>query len=140
MFQSYRTVLWTAVLALTTVLSGCSSRDREEQQKGAVPAEKSVQEMPGKHADHASHKDHERVEASPTGIPAGLAELSPKDRIAAEKQRVCPVSGDVLGEQGKPYKATVKGQAVFLCCQACEKQLLAHPDKYLTKSHSAKPK
>jgi hypothetical protein len=45
-----------------------------------------------------------------------LAELSASDRAAAEKQRVCPVSGDVLGATGKPYKVTVKGQTVFLCC------------------------
>ena len=73
-------------------------------------------------------------------VPEGLAELSADDRAAAEKQRVCPVSGDVLGTQGKPYKVTVKGQIVFLCCPACEKQLLKNPDKYLAKMQADKPK
>jgi YHS domain-containing protein len=65
--------------------------------------------------------------------------LSDADRTAAEKQRVCPVSGDVLGAQGKPYKVTVKGQTVFLCCPACEEQLQKNPDEYLAKMKAGKP-
>jgi hypothetical protein len=140
MFPSYRIVFGTAALVAIGILSGCSSRVPNEQQKATAPAQKTVQEVPSKQADHASHEGHEQVETAPASLPAGLAELSAEDRAVAEKQRVCPVSGDVLGAHDKPYKVTVKGQIVFLCCSACEKQLLANPDKYLAKLHSDKPK
>jgi hypothetical protein len=65
--------------------------------------------------------------------PKGLAELSPEDRAAAEAQRVCPVSGELLGEMGKPVKITVKGRTVFLCCSGCEDEIQKNPDKYLAK-------
>jgi YHS domain-containing protein len=43
------------------------------------------------------------------------------------------VSGEPLGSMGKPYKVTVKGRTFFLCCEGCEAELQAHPDKYLKK-------
>lgn len=49
----------------------------------------------------------------------------------AEKQKVCPVSGQSLGAMGKPYKVTVNGQEVFLCCQGCEEEIQGNPEKYL---------
>jgi hypothetical protein len=63
--------------------------------------------------------------------PAGLAELSPQDREHALKQKVCPVSGYVLGEMGAPIKLTVKGHDVFICCPSCEEPLMEDPDQYL---------
>jgi YHS domain-containing protein len=73
-------------------------------------------------------------------MPKGLAELSADDRAAAEKQRVCPVSGAVLGTMDKPYKVTVQGQTVFLCCPGCEKELLKDPEKYLAKIKAGESK
>jgi YHS domain-containing protein len=70
------------------------------------------------------------VEGSGT---SGLAELSDADRKLAEKQKVCPVTGKLLGSMGTPYKVTVKGRVVFLCCDGCEETLKADPDKYLKK-------
>jgi YHS domain-containing protein len=63
----------------------------------------------------------------------GLAKLSPADRALAEKQKVCPVSGERLGAMDKPVKITVKGQTVFLCCAGCEETIRKNPDKYLAK-------
>jgi len=122
MFQSYRIASWMVVLGLAVIVSGCSSQAPQEKQKATTPAEKSAQEKP-----------------APPGVPAGLTELSADDRAAAEKQRVCPVSGEVLGAMGKPYKVSIKGQTVFLCCPACEKELLENPDKYLAKMQAGKP-
>jgi YHS domain-containing protein len=142
MFQSYRIASWVVALGLAVIVSGCSSQAPQEKQKATMPAEKSAQvepAAPGEHAGHATHEGHQRTEATPAGVPEGLAELSADDRAAAEKQRVCPVSGDVLGAQGKPYKVTVKGQTVFLCCPDCEKQLKKNPDKYLAKMKVNKP-
>lgn len=63
----------------------------------------------------------------------GLAELSAADRAAAQSQRVCPVSGQLLGSMGKPPKITVEGNDVFLCCAGCEGQVRNDPSKYLAK-------
>ncbi|NUQ62164.1 MAG: hypothetical protein HUU20_06735 [Pirellulales bacterium] len=76
--------------------------------------------------------------AGPAGEPndevrQALAKLSAEDRAIAEKQKVCPVSGEPLGSMGTPYKVTVKGRDVFLCCDGCEEEIKAHPDKYLAK-------
>jgi YHS domain-containing protein len=69
----------------------------------------------------------------PDKLPAGLAELSEADRALALKQKVCPVSGELLGSMGKPFKVTVKGQTFFLCCDGCQDDLKKDPDKYLAK-------
>jgi hypothetical protein len=142
MFQSYRIASWVAALGLAVIVSGCSSQAPQEKQKATPPTEKSAQENPagpGEHTSHATHEGNEHAAVAPAGVPEGLAELSADDRAAAEKQRVCPVSGEVLGAMGKPYKVTVKGQTVFLCCPACEKPLRKDPDKYLAKIKAGKP-
>ena len=142
MFQSYRIVAWVVALGLAVIVNGCSSQVPQEKQKATTPTEKSAQEKPagqGDQAGHAAHEGHEQAGTAPVSVPDGLAELSAADRAAAEKQLVCPVSGDVLGTMDKPYKVSVKGQTVFLCCPACEKELLKNPDKYLAKMKTSKP-
>lgn len=84
----------------------------------------------------SAKKSAEAVQA----MPKGLAELSPSDRALAEKQKICPVSGEALGGMGKPYKTTIKGKTVFLCCDACEEELKKNPDKYLAKLAAAEKK
>ena len=64
---------------------------------------------------------------------AALAKLSPEDRQLAERQKVCPVSGQPLGAMGTPYKVTVEGREVLLCCPGCEEAIAKEPDKYLAK-------
>jgi YHS domain-containing protein len=51
----------------------------------------------------------------------------------AEKQEVCPVSGEPLGSMGSPYKVTIQGQEVVLCCPGCETKIKNNPEKYLAK-------
>ena len=62
-----------------------------------------------------------------------LAKLPEADRLAAEKQHMCPVSGEMLGTMGIPLKVAVKGQDVWLCCEGCKDKLLANPDEFLAK-------
>ena len=53
-------------------------------------------------------------------IPAamkGIALLKPSDQAAALAQRKCPVTGDLLGSEGKPLKVRVRGRTVFVCCR-----------------------
>ena len=64
---------------------------------------------------------------------AQLAKLSPEDAASAEKQHVCPVSGEMLGLMGPPVKVDVQGTQVWICCDDCREQLLAEPEQYLAK-------
>jgi|SRR5215469_433537 len=43
----------------------------------------------------------------------------------------CPVSGDKLGEMGKPYVFVYQGQEVKLCCPDCKKDFDKDPTKYI---------
>lgn len=49
----------------------------------------------------------------------------------------CPVSGDKLGEMGKPYVFVYQGQEVKLCCSNCKKDFDKDPAKYLKKIQEA---
>jgi YHS domain-containing protein len=110
-------------VALTVAIwAGCSPPAGPEKAKDAATAE--GEKTPAATAPNADAQ---------AGTPEGLAELSPEDRAAAEKQRVCPVTGEVLGSMGKPYKISVKGQTVFLCCSGCEEEIRNDPDKFLAK-------
>ncbi len=52
----------------------------------------------------------------------------------------CPVSGEKLGEMGKPVVFTYKGQEVKLCCPSCKKDFDKDPEKYITKIRAADKK
>jgi len=54
-----------------------------------------------------------------------------------DKLTTCPVSGDKLGEMGKPYVLVYQGQEVKLCCSGCKKDFEKDPAKYLKKIRAA---
>jgi hypothetical protein len=89
-----------------------------------APPQKSAPATP--QADNSDTTD-------PAKIKANLASLSTEDRALAEKQKICPVSGEELGGMGPPKKIHVAGHDVFICCLGCEKELTSEPDKYLAK-------
>jgi len=43
----------------------------------------------------------------------------------------CPVSGEKLGEMGKPLVFTYQDQEVKLCCKSCKKDFDKDPEKYI---------
>lgn len=45
--------------------------------------------------------------------------------------QTCVVSGEKLGEMGKPYVFTYKGTEVRLCCEHCKAKFDKDPAKYL---------
>jgi len=45
--------------------------------------------------------------------------------------KTCPVSGEKLGEMGKPLTFGYKGQEVKLCCKSCKKDFDKDPAKYI---------
>jgi YHS domain-containing protein len=52
----------------------------------------------------------------------------------------CPVSGDKLGEMGKPLIFTYQDQEVKLCCKGCKKDFDKDPAQYLAKIRAADKK
>jgi Cu(I)/Ag(I) efflux system membrane fusion protein len=68
---------------------------------------------------------------------ADLAQLPPEDRKAAEAQKICPISGELLGSMGVPVKMQLQGRTVFLCCQGCEESANKDPAGTLKKLDEA---
>ena len=54
-----------------------------------------------------------------------------------DKMTTCPVSGDKLGEMGKPYVFEYKGREVKLCCPDCKKDFDKDPAKFMKKVEAA---
>ncbi len=102
-------------------LSGCGSPTQPSPASSNSPA-------------HTNH-DHDHSGHDMEKMKAELAKLSPEDAAAAERQHVCPVSGEMLGTMGAPLKVAVNGQQVWICCDACKKALLENPDEHLAKLH-----
>jgi hypothetical protein len=112
------------VLSIVAFVVGCS----QEAPAKKEPAKPAATTPAKPEATKTSAATEKKADALP-----GLAELSPADRTLAEKQKICPVSDELLGEHGKPIKITVKGEVVFLCCAACEDPIKKDPDKFLAK-------
>jgi uncharacterized protein (TIGR03000 family) len=67
-----------------------------------------------------------------TEATTNLAKLAPEDCKEAEAQQFCAVQNGIrLGSMGLPYKATVNGETVFLCCEGCADKARADPAKTL---------
>ena len=65
------------------------------------------------------------------------ADDSTKPAPKPDKMTTCPVSGDKLGEMGKPYVFEYKGHEVKLCCPDCKKDFQKDPAKYMKKIEAA---
>ena len=53
------------------------------------------------------------------------------DRDGIVRQRICPVSGDVLGGKGPVVKLLIGEYPIYLCCKDCIEAVKQAPDKYL---------
>lgn len=60
-----------------------------------------------------------------------------KEPPKPDKMTTCPVSGDKLGEMGKPFIFEYKGREVKLCCKDCKKDFDKEPAKYMKKIEAA---
>ena len=127
MSKHYFTFFATAAL-LSFSIWGCSEKSSQTAVKNEATKEDHSEH------DHSKHKDHESVISKDNAeVTAAMAKLSAEDRTLAEKQKICPVSGEELGSMGAPIKVDVKGKPVFICCEGCKEELLAKPDEYLAK-------
>lgn len=126
---------------------GCSKQEAPAPAPPAVVEEETVEEVevpavqteaPAAETPAAEAPAAEASAADSAAVTDAMAGLSEADRAAALAQKVCPVSGEPLGEMGPPVKVTVKGRDVYLCCENCRKELEAKPDEYLAKLDAAK--
>jgi hypothetical protein len=77
-----------------------------------------------------------------TGADAALTEeeiaqikkLPESDQALALLQKLCPISGEHLGEMGVPVKVTAGGQSAFLCCKGCMDDFNKDPEGTLAKA------
>lgn len=73
------------------------------------------------------------------GPLAGLA-ADPKTEIKPYTLKFCVVSGDKLGEMGKPYVFTNGNREIKFCCKSCLKDFNKDPGKYIKKIEEAEAK
>src|SRR4051812_6368603 len=125
----------SAILACTLTIGivGCKPKPLAEPKSEPKATEGPVLAPPQKPTAPPNPQAGSGNTTDPAKIKASLALLSTEDRALAEKQKICPVSGEPLGAMGAPKKISVAGHDVFICCQGCEKELTSKPDKYLAK-------
>ena len=125
----------SAILACTLMIGvvGCKPKPVAAPKAEPKASEGPLLAPPQKPSAPATPQADSGDTTDPAKIKASLASLSTEDRALAEKQKICPVSGEPLGGMGAPKKISVAGHDVFICCQGCEKELTSEPDKYLAK-------
>ena len=121
-------------------LMGCGARSTptatpKNPQTSTTKTQDDADGHHGGHGDHSGHGDHASHEGhgDMAKMKEGLAKLSEADRASAEKQHICPVTGEMLGTMGQPIKLTVNDHDVWICCDGCRKSIESNPDKYLAK-------
>ncbi|HET9376239.1 MAG TPA: YHS domain-containing protein [Chthoniobacterales bacterium] len=63
--------------------------------------------------------------------PAPSASAAPSAQTSSKAvNTVCPVSGDTVGDVGKPVYAQYQGKTIAFCCKDCLKKFNKNPDKY----------
>jgi YHS domain-containing protein len=77
-------------------------------------------------------------------LAAPLASFAADAKAAAKPKpytlETCAVSGEKLGEMGKPFVFEYKGQEVKLCCKDCKAKFDKEPAKYIKKIEAADAK
>lgn len=53
------------------------------------------------------------------------------DRAAIQAQALCPVMNKPLGAHGVPWKMSVNGNGIFVCCAGCIRKVQEDPQRYL---------
>src|SRR5215472_960235 len=71
---------------------------------------------------------------------AGDQPAETKTKAKPYTLKTCVISGDKLGEMGKPYVFEYKGREIKLCCKNCLKDFNQSPAKYVKKIEEAEAK
>jgi len=91
----------------------------------------------GPAAEAPAGKSESDSDAEAAEIRKALAELPATERRAAERQKICPVTGLPLGSMGAPIKAAAGDRVVWLCCEGCQASFAKDPAKHLKKLSAA---
>lgn len=75
------------------------------------------------------HAAEPATPATPAKDPVTIPVPAPKP--FPESIKTCLVSGEKLGEMGKPHTFVHEGQEVKLCCKSCEKKFKKNAEKYM---------
>jgi len=78
--------------------------------------------------------------AAALALPLAGFAADKKTEARPYKLETCIVTGEKLGEMGKPVVFEYKGQECKLCCKACRKDFDKEPAKYLKKMQEAEKK
>lgn len=70
-------------------------------------------------------------------VSTARADTSTNAPVKPDLLTTCPVSGEKLGEMGKPMVFVYQGQEVKLCCSGCKKDFDKDPTPYLKKIQDA---
>ena len=73
-------------------------------------------------------------------LAAPLLSLAADAKAKPYPLKTCVVSGEKLGEMGKPYVFTHEGREIQLCCKSCLKDFNKEPAKYIKKIDEADAK
>ena len=68
------------------------------------------------------------------------AEAKSKAKPKPYLLKTCPVSGDKLGEMGKPYVFEFEGREIKLCCKSCLKDFKKDSAKFIKQIEKAEAK
>ena len=120
--KSYQTIFYSVTLLAFTLVIGCGP-----PQPATPPAD------PAPTTDGQDGATDMAADADNSEVAQTLAKLPADQQAAAAKQKICPVSGQLLGSMGVPLPVDVEGKTVFICCEGCRSPLLADPEKYLPK-------
>jgi YHS domain-containing protein len=63
-----------------------------------------------------------------------------KEKLKPYTLETCVVSGDKLGEMGKPFEYEYKGREIKFCCKNCVKDFQKDPAKYVKKIEEGEAK
>jgi len=70
-------------------------------------------------------------------LAAPLVSIAADAKAKPYPLKTCVVSGEKLGEMGKPYVFTHEGRKIQLCCKSCLKDFKKEPAKYVKKIEEA---
>lgn len=62
---------------------------------------------------------------------AGMHDMTTEEAKTVEvANKICPVSGEKIGEMGPAHKVAYQGKIYNLCCKMCAKDFKSDPEKY----------
>jgi hypothetical protein len=74
------------------------------------------------------------------GLAADKKTAKANEKITPYTLKTCVVSGDKLGEMGKPFVFTNDTREIKLCCKSCLKDFKKEPAKFVKKIEEAEAK